>query len=290
LQPFNAFISDLDDTLLNEDHRLTDRTAETLRRIQRQGVRVILASGRMAASMRPIVLQAGTTAPYIACNGAEIVDGETHRVLYAERIPLALAKEALDWLEAEGVYAQIYYGDDWYYDKPGEIADSYSRSSGVQGTQVSRLSAFAHGPTPKLLVIAEPERVQALIKSGRERFGQSLSLTTSQPYFLEITSPLATKGNAVRRLAEMIGLMPERTLIAGDSLNDLSMLEWTGTPITVENARDEVRRIAWRIGGHAHRDGIAKLLDEIIPAVGISDEIPLWRDICEFAPKEASEC
>ncbi|MCL1795446.1 MAG: HAD family hydrolase [Clostridia bacterium] len=272
MREFDTFISDLDDTLLNEEHRLSDWTIKTLRRIQRQGVRVILASGRMAASMRPIVQQAGTSCPYIACNGAEIVDGMTHRVLYAESIPLTLAKDTLNWLEAEAVYAQIYYGDDWYYDKPGELAESYSRSSGVRGTRVPRLTGFAHGPTPKILGIAEPDRIQQLVKAGQERFGSSLSLTTSKPFFLEITSPLATKGNAVRYLAELIGLTPERTLVAGDSLNDLSMLEWTKYPITVENAREEARRIAWRIGIHAHLDGIAKLLDDLIPVTGVSTE------------------
>ncbi|MDR2888298.1 MAG: HAD family hydrolase, partial [Lachnospiraceae bacterium] len=53
-----------------------------------------------------------------------------------------------------------------------------------------------------------------------------------------IFSPTATKGNAVRTLAAMLGLTPETTLCAGDSLNDLTMLSWSARPVAVANARE----------------------------------------------------
>lgn len=263
----HAFISDLDDTLLTEDHRMTTRTEETLRRILGQGVKVILASGRSAASMRPTVRQIDTPWPYIAYNGAQIVDAKTGDVLAAEEIPLELAREALLWFEKRNVHMHFYYGDDWFYAQRNDISDSYGRSSGVEGTEAGTLSKYIHSDTPKLLGVDTPERVQELIGESRAVFGDTLSITTSKPFFIEITSPNATKGNAVRKLAGMIGLTPETTICAGDSLNDLSMLQWSRLPVSVANARDEVKAAAWRIAGDGRRDGIAILLDELIPEV-----------------------
>lgn len=263
----HAVISDLDDTLLNADHQLTCRTAQTMQRLLRQGIKVILASGRSAASMRPTVRTIGTPYPYIAYNGAQIVDSGTGEVLAANEIPLELAREVLQWLEARQVYAQFYGGDDWYFAKRSDLSDSYAVSTGVKGTEVGTLSEYITASTPKVLGMDTPERVQALIAESREAFGNRLSITTSKPYFIEITSPKATKGNAVQTLAGMIGLSPETTICAGDSLNDLSMLEWSKLPVTVSNAREEIKAMAWRVAGDGHADGLAILLDEMIPEV-----------------------
>lgn len=271
----DAIISDMDDTLLNTQHQLTDRTNQTLQRLLRQNVKVILASGRSAASMRPTVERIGTPYPYIAYNGAQIVDSQTHEVLVANEIPQALAREVLVWFEARGVHMQYYRGDDWYFVEANELSDEYGHSTGVPGTEAGMaLSAHLAGDTPKLLGIYHAEQVPALIEEARQAFGDQLIITTSKPYFIEITSPKATKGNAVQTLAGMIGLTPETTACAGDSLNDLSMLTWSKLPLTVANGRDEVKRVAWQVGTQDNdHDGLALLLDELIPIDNAKPEV-----------------
>lgn len=265
LPPFNAFVSDLDDTLLMENGQMSDVTEKTLRRLMQQDVRVILASGRMAASIRILMEKVGSTSPYIAYNGAQVVDGKTHEVLHAEEIDAALSRQVLEFLAENNVYAQTYYGDHWYYDQQIDFPAKYEQSTGIAGTYTKSLIDLATKPTPKVLGVAEPERVPGLIEAGRARFGDVLSITTSKPYFLEITSPRATKGNALEALSRILGLTRENTLVAGDSLNDISMLEWAKHAITVENARDSVKALAFRVGDRASNHGIAKLLDELIP-------------------------
>lgn len=262
----HAIVSDLDDTLLTEDHRLTPRTERTLRRLIDRGVKVILASGRSAASVRQVVRQIGTPDPYIGYNGAQILDSQTHEVLHAEEIPLALAREVLKWFEARSVYMQYYQGDDWYCAHHNDISRSYGEGTGIEGTEAGGpLSAHIQADTPKLLGVDRPERAKALIQEAQAHFGKALSITTSKPHFVEITSPRATKGNAVAVLAQRIGLSPETTICAGDSLNDVSMLAWSRLPVSVENAREEVKAMAWRIAGNGQQDGLAILLDELIP-------------------------
>ena len=266
MQQIRAFISDLDGTLLNDAHQMTDRTAQALRRVMARGVKVILASGRSAASIRPMIARVGTPWPYIAYNGAQILDAETNLVLSASEIPVPVAAEVLSWLEARKVYAQYYEGDTWFYESPCPMSETYGKSTGIPGTRApDRLSASVRRPTPKVLAVDTPERVQELIREGSGAFSLPLTLTISHPSFLEITMPDATKGHAVRKLAAMLSLTPETTLCAGDSLNDLSMLEWSDFPVTVADAREEVRAVAWRVAGKASDDGVAALLDELIP-------------------------
>lgn len=263
----HALISDLDDTLLDTEHQLSERTRHTLQRLLRQGVKVILASGRSASAMRPTVAQVGTPFPFIAFNGAQIIDPATGEVLVGNEIPAGQARDVLRWFEARDVYVQAYVGDLFVYAQEGPLADEYGRATGTPGMCVGTVSQYLCAPTPKLLGIDTPERIAALLDESRAHFGDALSITTSKPYFIEITSPSAIKGQAVRALAEKIGLSPETTLVAGDSLNDLSMLQWSRMPIAVSNARPEVQAVAWRVAGDGHADGLAALLDELIPEV-----------------------
>ena len=54
---FQAFISDMDDTLLPAHKPMSERTQRTLQRLSRQGVSVVLCSGRAGASILPFVRQ-----------------------------------------------------------------------------------------------------------------------------------------------------------------------------------------------------------------------------------------
>jgi Cof subfamily protein (haloacid dehalogenase superfamily) len=257
-----AFVSDLDDTLLNAEHQMTERTVQALKGLLAKGIKVVLASGRSAASVRPLVKRVGTPHPYIAFNGAQIVDAVTDQVLHAAEIPEALAREVLSFFEARGVYAQFYQGDDWYWSQDAEKAAAYAHSTGVIGTRApAPLSAFLSGDTPKVLAVSDPARVQALIAEGQQVFGDQLCFTGSKPIYVEVTLPTANKGAALQRLAGMIGLDPETTFCAGDALNDMTMLAWSQYPVAVENAREAVKAMAWRVVGDGRREGIAAWLE-----------------------------
>ncbi|MEG0766299.1 MAG: Cof-type HAD-IIB family hydrolase [Clostridia bacterium] len=258
-----TIVSDLDDTLLTRTHMLTPRTIRVLQHAQDLGIAVVLASGRCAASMRPFVEQVGTKMPFIAGNGAQIVSTEGE-VLLEHLIDLPLMREILRFLAAQDVYAQLYYDDRFYFDTPCTYSAEYMRSSRIEGVAVGSLLAFAQTPTTKILAVAPPERVAMLLPLARAHFGARLSVMISKPFFLEFSHPLATKGQALAFLAARYGFPQETTLAAGDSLNDLPMLEWAGMPVTVANAHPDVQRMAWKIAGDGREDGIAALLETLL--------------------------
>ena len=86
-----AIISDMDDTLLNDEGKLSDYTVATLRECIRRGIHVIPASGRTQTSIAPYAAQIGVDCPYIACNGAQLISPD-HQVLEEETIPPETAR------------------------------------------------------------------------------------------------------------------------------------------------------------------------------------------------------
>ncbi|MEA5013310.1 MAG: Cof-type HAD-IIB family hydrolase [Candidatus Limiplasma sp.] len=257
----DTIVTDMDDTLFKEEGKLSDFALEVMRECGRRGIRVIPSSGRAQPSMEPYMRQLNTQLPYIACNGAQIVNAD-HTMMEELVLPAALAQEVCAFWEGEGSYVQAYSGDLFYYSKEGIPSQRYKQSSGMAGMEVGDLTRFLTFDTPKLLAVGEPEDIARLYRLSRERYGDELVFTISKPYFCEVTPPGATKGDALARLAGRLGIVPERTMVFGDSLNDLSMFEFTPHSVAMENGRDEVKRAARFLCGPNTQDGMARFVQE----------------------------
>ena len=73
-----------------------------------------------------------------------------------------------------------------------------------------------------------------------------------------------TKGNALKKLAEILGIKREEVIALGDNYNDLSMLTYAGVGIAMGNAEDCVKEAADFITDTNDEDGVAKALNKIL--------------------------
>lgn len=260
----DAIVTDLDGTLLNEASVLSPFTLSTLAEARARGIRVIPASGRAARSMLPYATQLNTGLPYIACNGSQLV-GADHTVFETLTLSPEIARDVIRFAKANGFYVQSYRDDDFYFDEACEISGRYQRSSQMNAVAVGDLLAFTTFPVPKLLCVAEPERVDAVFPLFCEAF-PSISFTISSPIFLEAQPAGGSKGEALLRLAPRLGLTPEHTLAFGDSLNDVSMFSFAQHSVAMGNARDDVKAAARHICLPNTQDGVAHFIREHVLA------------------------
>ena len=81
----------------------------------------------MFQSVRPYAREAGIADPVICYQGAAVVDPATGEFLRHEPIPLALAREAIDAVEAEGYMLNVYVDDELYVRELTPAAERYAR-------------------------------------------------------------------------------------------------------------------------------------------------------------------
>ena len=67
-------------------------------------------------------------------------------------------------------------------------------------------------------------------------FGTQASVSRSQPYYLDITHPLANKGEALSAIAKLLGAPLDEIAVIGDGANDVAMFERSGLAISIGNA------------------------------------------------------
>ena len=213
--------------------------------------------------MRAYVDQLGTGQPYIACNGAELLNPD-HTEISSVMFTLAQARALVCYLVDKSFYTQVYRGECFYYARECDINRQYAAHTGLRGIAVGDLLSFLDFPTSKVLSINTPQAVEALIPQLRAEFPEAV-FTISKPHFLEAEPAGVSKGAAVERLSAMLGFAPEHTMVFGDSLNDISMFGFTQHSVAIANARPEVIKAARYVTEKTNaQDGLAHFIKDHI--------------------------
>jgi Cof subfamily protein (haloacid dehalogenase superfamily) len=214
--------------------------------------------------MRAYVEQLACADAYIACNGAEIWS-PAHELLHHVVFPEETALAVCAFARRHGAYAQTYDDRHFYYLLENHFAREYAATSALTGFHTPDIEGFIRlHPTSKILLMDTPEKAAAMLAEARELFAGQASVTCSKPHFVEFNPPEATKGNALRRCAELLDFRLEDTLAFGDSLNDLSMLQAAGLGCAVANAREDVLARVKTVCGSNMEDGPARLAARLL--------------------------
>lgn len=254
---------DLDDTLLKNDLTISPRAKEAIRQAAEKNVFVTLATGRMYCSALPYAQELGLDLPLITYQGA-LVKYADGREVYHRPIPLALAKEVVDFILPYGYHLNVYIDDQLYMGKDSPEGQRYLSLAKVPLHLVDNLSEALTKEPSKLLIIAQPEELDNLSRDIREAFGTGLNIVKSRSTFLEISHPQATKGTALMHLAKSLGLTAPQVMAIGDSLNDLDMLEYAGLGVAMSNAMPELKKAARFVTKTNNDDGVAEAIENFI--------------------------
>jgi Cof subfamily protein (haloacid dehalogenase superfamily) len=255
---------DLDRTLIAGDGMLPPRTEAAIRAARAAGIRVIIATGRMFVSVRPYVLQAGIEDPVVCYQGAVVAEPDTGRWLRHEPIPVALGREAIDAIVAEGFHVNVYVDDELFVGRITPEARAYADFQGLVIHEVGDLAAWLEKPPTKVVSVGEPELLDGLEARLKERFAGRLYISKSLPFFLEIASPKVTKGSGLQFVADHIGFTAEKAVAFGDGENDIELLEWAGFGVAVANAHERVLAIADYVCPPVAEEGVAQVIEAVL--------------------------
>ncbi|PKM79245.1 MAG: Cof-type HAD-IIB family hydrolase, partial [Firmicutes bacterium HGW-Firmicutes-13] len=198
---------DLDDTLLNEEFVISPGNKEAILEAARRGAAVTLATGRMFRSSLPYAEELGLDVPLITYHGAMVKKARSQEEIFHRPVPLDLAVELTNYLEAGGYHLNLYINDNLYVREDNELIQLYINIASVEFTAVGNLSNFIKDePTKMTVIIKEENKLKDLGRLFNQKYGSILSVVRSRPYFLEITHAAATKGQALKYLAESMGI------------------------------------------------------------------------------------
>jgi Cof subfamily protein (haloacid dehalogenase superfamily) len=267
---------DLDDTLLRSDLTISLRTRKAIKKAETAGVTVVLASGRTLAAMEPFsrILGMNKRPGYLMCsNGTVIYESQTTSIVYEKTLEPKIALQAFDLADAEGFSVQIYEDDVMYVSRTNEYTDYDIKLTGLRQVVADNFREMASRNCHKLLIPGDPSLLAPLETILRNYLGSEITLFTSKPYFLEILPPLADKGTALAKIAELTGIQQAEVLAIGDSMNDEAMIRWAGVGVAMINGNERIKNIADFVTEQSNDDdGVVDVIEKYILKGGAANE------------------
>ena len=262
--PIRLLAVDLDGTLLTSERVPHPENVLALRRAHEAGILVVPASRRIAASIAQFSKELGLSPAMICSNGSHVQGPDGNELLH-----IGLSKEAVEitlkYTEAVGVHTSAYTRNDLFFltDSPwGEVYRQRVRSvmpKSATAGEVRQMNLL------KLILIDHPSAIKghhdALADLLSSRLG---ALTESEPEYLEVLSPEASKGLGLKVLSESLGIAQSETAAIGDYLNDLEMVQWAGIGAAMANAVPEVKAVAQLKVTTNNNAGVAEFIDYLI--------------------------
>lgn len=264
-----AIASDLDRTLIGEDFVLHERTLGAISAARTAGIHIVLVTGRMFRSVRRYCEWAGLNDLVVCYQGAVVADPVSGRFLLHIPIPLELAREAIEAVEEEGFQLNCYVDDNLYVAESTPEAHRYADTQQIPIEIVGPLLGWLSRAPTKLVVIGDPDELDGLGERLRARFGSSLYVSKSLPFFLELANPKVSKGAGLGFVAERLGFRPEATVAFGDGENDFELLEWAGFSVAVANAHAGVLARADYVCPPVTEEGVAQTIEAILAAKNV---------------------
>jgi Cof subfamily protein (haloacid dehalogenase superfamily) len=274
MSDYRLLAIDLDKTLLDNNHEISRRNYDTLKKCQEMGIYVILASGREVETIDRYSDELQIYDPIIACVGA-IVCGEKkagkREILYHKPIPSGLVDRVMEFTRSKGWCLSVHHPDRILALERSKHTDIYHNQTGATFTFVGDFYQRISGTQPtKLITIVEPDMRESVYQQFLEKWGDEANITKTNPEYVEINAKGVHKGNALKELCRILDVPISQTMAFGDNYSDLPMLEVAQGKILVDNASDEIKsELKGKfndliIAASNEDDGVAKIIEEIV--------------------------
>ncbi len=234
--PYRLSAIDLDGTLLGPDKEVSDQNAAAVHRLNENGARVIIASGRRHQNSIRFQRQFGLTGPIIACQGGLIRDGEQGTVIEAHFLPASFAREIVDAGEKDGVDVIYYHLDHLYVgERRDRWVNLYESRVGEKTETIPHLDQLEGRHALKIVWYGDPEVLNRARSEMEERFRDKVDVLSTETENLEFMPRGVNKATALEKVAREFGVKREEVLAFGDGENDIQMLVWAGLGVAMRH-------------------------------------------------------
>jgi Cof subfamily protein (haloacid dehalogenase superfamily) len=268
--PIALVISDVDGTLVSTDKQLGPPAIDAVRRLDVAGIGFTLISSRPPRGMAAAAEALEVRLPMAAFNGGTLFAPD-QSLIETHRLAADAAREALSLLRDKAISVWAYADGDWLVkDLDGPHVEHERHTIGFSPTVVGDFAAVIDR-IDKLVGVSEDHTL--LGRLGAE-MGEILKdraeVEQSQAYYLDITHPLANKGEGVGALCRRLGVDLASVAVIGDMFNDVSMFEVAGFSMAMGQSPDAVKRMADAVSPATNdADGFARaILEIVLPRAG----------------------
>ena len=262
---YKMVFCDIDGTLIDSSHQITDKTKEKIRELHWGGIPFVLVSARMPLAIFSLLDELGIHTPIVSYSGALTLDSKG-KPMRSIGINSKKALRVHGFIKKKWghVSCSVYSYNDWISDNIDNKWIVQERNITISEPMESDLSEYILKKEyiHKILCMGEAESILEIETALKKEFSE-LSLYRSKETYLEIMDVSVSKADAIVHLCKAYNIPIKATVSFGDNYNDIDMLMSTGTSFAMGNAPKEVKRKARNITLDNDHDGVIKGLEQL---------------------------
>ncbi|ATF64447.1 hydrolase [Streptococcus gordonii] len=270
-QPIRLIISDIDGTILDNQHQVDPELKDIIPLLNREQIPFVLASARSPLGMEPIARELGLGDNPLACyNGALVIKGDpqAYETIIEHPLDKKEIRTFLELVKSEfpSVSINLYSGKDWIADRLDKWVQIEASITGeqpiIQNILLPVLDALI--PIHKLLLIDEAPVIQKLHDYLQTLDFSKTAFYLSKDNYMEVTAKHVSKEQALYELAQHYQVPLEEVMTVGDNFNDLPMLRLAGLGVAMDNAPEAVKNEAKAVTKSNNEHGVAEAIKEYV--------------------------
>lgn len=267
---------DMDGTLLNSKHEVSEKNKNALKKAKEIGINIAVTTGRLFCSARYYSDLLGIDTPVIASNGAYIKNKYEDDPMLECPIPKDMLIDIYKIIKKHDL---IVNSNSWNtFIRDAEIPEGHAYKTMnkdlpegkkvnfiVNEDFISAINEF-EGNLLKVIIV-EDENKEKLWRAKEELqsiYNDKLHIVSSGTNNFEIMIGNVSKGNAVAYLADSLHIPSEEIMCIGDSENDISMLKFAGLGVAMGNGLQMVKDVADFVTDTNDNDGVAKAIEKFV--------------------------
>ncbi|WP_130807537.1 Cof-type HAD-IIB family hydrolase [Senegalia massiliensis] len=264
---------DMDGTLLNNEEKVSERNKEAIMEATKKGVQVVVSTGRIFSSAIYFAKLIKVVTPIIACNGAYVSEYHRDNIILENPIKNKDLKNIIETLEKNNLYYHFYDNENFYtkdleYNslKYYEWNKKQDEENKINIQIVENPLSFVEKEDIKVYKIVVMDNDMERIQNARIELSENkeIEVVSSWHGSLDIMYKGVSKGKALKQLCNLYDISREEVIAIGDNENDLSMLEYAGTSVAMENGIDIVKEYATHVTDTNDNDGVAKIIEKLV--------------------------
>lgn len=250
-----VFLSDIDGTLLRADAPLTKKVVDAARAYTDRGGLLAVCTGRSLPAVLKVAEEIGVNAPSIIYGGAAIYDFQKKQYLYAQPFQRDIMQAVRSVLAAfNDISMQVFTKEDVYVLRRNRRLNEL----GVREENINPLSSAEDvvGDILKLVMCCDDP---GHLESCRQFFPpEYCHFAFASRTFVDVVAAGSGKGEAMRRLSELLDIPFGRFFGAGDAITDVPMLQASAISFAPENALEDVKSAVTHVVPSVYCGGMEK--------------------------------
>lgn len=245
---------DIDGTILGMGKPdLTEKTKEALNKLQQNGVKISLATGRTLMTIPEF--NGVNFDMTVAFNGSVCKVGD--KVILNKTIPSHEVHKIIENATGMGKYLAIATKSRIVTNGCDEPLREYLEIAKLDATPSEEFNEALKEEVYQMMIGCEKSKWNDLLAGTNEAL-----IAAWWDCAVDIIPKGSGKGNAVKKVVEHLGLSQEEALAFGDGGNDVDMLQAAGTGVAMGNASDNVKAVADEVCKSVDEDGVYYYLKE----------------------------